>query len=98
MEELKSWWDIAQLAGAGAALVLGPACWILWQALEKANMYIRTSDKESLTVLSGLSTVITRNAERDSEMERRLIECIDRACERIVAHIEKQTLKDRKTG
>lgn len=81
------WTDIVQKIGAGAALVLGPITLQLWKAYEAANAYIRQSDKENLTILTGLSNAIKQGDEAEKTARQELKQCIDQACERIISHI-----------
>lgn len=96
MDDMSAWgiWvDIAQKVGAGATFVLVPIAMKLWNALEAANAYIRQSDKESLTIITGLSNAIKQGDEQEKTAREELKTCIDRACERIINHINEERRK-----
>lgn len=65
MDDLKTWWEIAQFAGAGATVVLGPVAYLLWKRVNKDTDYIRESDKENLKVLNELATVVDTVVKED---------------------------------
>jgi hypothetical protein len=89
VDELKSWWEIVQIGGAGAALVLGPMYFFLWKAREDDLKYIREGEKNTLRVLSELTTVMQTG---DKDGERRHVElerAIKHSEESIKNHIDK---------
>jgi len=55
MVTINEWWSIAQIAGAGATVVLGPMCYVLWKQHISDTEYIRESDKNTLKVLGNLT-------------------------------------------
>ena len=86
LDALQKWWEIAQIAGAGAALVLGPACLMLWRRHEKDVEYIRDSDKNTLRVLQELTAVLTKQ-DPDSH-HRAVLEAITNAVATIKEHVD----------
>lgn len=87
MDQIESWWNIAQVAGAGAAVVLGPVAWLLWNRVQKDTDYIRESDKNTLTVL----TELTRLLESVGADQSGLIAAINHAAQDIKDHITERT-------
>ncbi len=85
MESLQTWWGIAQLAGAGAAVVLGPVAVLLWRQHLSDTDYIREADKNTLTVLGTLTNHL-QNGEKNHEA---VLKEINLAVERIVSHIKR---------
>ncbi len=83
MESLQTWWDIAQLAGAGAAVVLGPVAVLLWRQHQSDTEYIREADKNTLKVLGTLTNHL-QNGEKNHET---VLKEIDRAVDRILTHL-----------
>lgn len=105
MDELKIWWDIAQLAGAGAALVLGVAVravWHKWNADQDYHRarylaieaYQREADRNTLTVLGDLTNVL-KNDSRDIEQKHtQLLGAIQQAVESIRSHVDGRLRKE----
>ena len=83
MESLQTWWDIAQLAGAGAAVVLGPVSLLLWRQHLSDTEYIREADRNTLTVLGTL----TNHLENGEKNHDAVLKESDRAVERILTHL-----------
>jgi hypothetical protein len=97
-----SWWDIAQKAGAGAAVVLGPLSYFTWKAREADNeqhrkdreadaTYIREADKNTLKVLWELTSVLQgdgKDGERRHQELKDLMEAIRESQEFIKAHFD----------
>lgn len=105
MDEIRAWWEIAELAGAGAALVLGIVVWKLWHRNEENENYLREADKNTLNVLHELSKTL-EDRERSIEGSNRdivgaidsqkdtLVRAIDDAKTHITTHID-QKLQDK---
>lgn len=66
VDELEKWWSIAQLAGAGASLVLGPVVVALWRRNGADNTYIRNTNKQTLETLADMTSVI-----RESDLSQK---------------------------
>lgn len=95
MDELKSWWDIAQLAGAGAAVVLGPIVVALWRKVQADTVYIRESDKNVLGVMRQVITMLEHGSQGSRDRHAAVIEAIANAVDHIKAHID--AAKQRRT-
>lgn len=87
---LRTWWDIAQLAGAGAAVVLGPVAWLLWKQHQEDTRYIRDSDKNTLTILAELAKTL----ESVGNEQGALNGAIDKARDDIIKHIDRTSSSD----
>ena len=81
VDELKTWWEIAQVAGAGAAVVLGPALYFLWRAYEKDIEYSREIVKSTVTVITELTRVFENDgksiAARHADLKEQISGCFD---------------------
>ena len=64
---LQEWWAIAQVAGAGAAVVLGPVCYVLWRQHVADVRYQRESEKKMLEVLGGLTRLLEEDSKDDEK-------------------------------
>jgi hypothetical protein len=96
------WWDICQKAGAGAAVVLGPAVYLLWKdkqveaelnrkAREADATYIREADKNTLKVLWELTSLLQsdgKDGERRHQELKDLMDAIRESQDYIKAHID----------
>lgn len=71
--DIITWWEIAQVAGAGAAVVLGPLCFVLWRKVESDSSYIRNSDKQNLEVLLKLSNVLDESIKDTSRLNTQIL-------------------------
>ena len=83
MDDLKSWWEISQLAGAGAAFVLGPAAWLLWRRIQDDTAYIREMDKATIKVLSELTTLLTRGTADAQTQHGQLLRAVEASTSQI---------------
>lgn len=88
MEELHSWWDIAQAVGAGATFVLGPLAYFLWRAREEDLKYIREADKNTLRILSELTIVMQTDGKDGERRQVELLKAIQHSVESIKAHFD----------
>jgi len=84
MRDFDSWWEIAQLIGAGATCVLIPAVKKLWDQHTEDTRYIREADKNMLTVLASLTEGLREGSNRQEET----LEGIWKAIESIREHIQ----------
>lgn len=87
MEEFKYWVEIAKEIGAGATVVLGPAVYFLWKAWSADRDYIRESDKNTLKILSELTTVMQTDGKDGERRHTELEKAIQNSTESIKAHI-----------
>ena len=71
MNDITSWWDIAQKVGSGAAFVLGVAVVYLWRAYLGEVKYSKERDKQTLEVLIKLTTIVEGIERRDDRTEIR---------------------------
>lgn len=68
------WWDVAQKVGAGATFVMGVVLCFLWRAYQAKDAqlssevaYSKERDKQTLTVIMELTTLIRGIDERDKK-------------------------------
>jgi len=87
MADLQTWWEIAQVAGAGAAVVLAPMAWLLWKRVQTDTDYIREADKNTLNVLNQLTQVISSD---DQTRYAPLLVAIRDAVGQIKEHIDER--------
>lgn len=73
------WWDVAQKVGAGATFVMGVVLCFLWRAYQAKDAqltsevaYSKERDKQTLTVMLELTTLIKGMDVRDSKSSDRL--------------------------
>ena len=95
METVSQWWEIAQIAGAGAAVVLGPVAWMLWKRVTTDIDYARDCDRNTLKVLSDLTKVLENLNTDDESRHKSLVEHhaqilkeIENAVHKISTHID----------
>ena len=88
MDDLRAWWDIVQLAGAGAALVLGPAAYIFWKRIQDDTVYLRDSDKNTLRVLGELTKLLEAQVKEDENRHTNIIAAVATAVDHIKGHID----------
>lgn len=75
---LKGWWDIAQSAGAGVAVLAGPIIFMLWKRNCDDNDYIRESNKQSLETLTELTHTISKGDTRDEARHKEILDTLDK--------------------
>jgi hypothetical protein len=97
MDDVRSWWEIAQLAGAGATVVLGPVVLMFWKRIQDDTNYIRESDKNTLTVLRELTASLSTGIRDSSSQHAAILTAIQSAVSHIKEHID-VTRTGRRTG
>ena len=75
-EILLEWFEIAKYIGAGATFVLGIAVWKLWKAYQAEVSYSKSRDKETLHVLSALTSMLKDAQAQDTLKDERLMSTI----------------------
>jgi len=91
MEEVKSWWGIAQQLGLGATFILGVAVVVLWRKTVDDQNYIRKRDMESLEVLNKLTTML----DKESAHSGQILEAVKEARDDIIQHMTANCKKTR---
>ena len=87
MDSLQQWWDLAQVAGAGATLVLGPVSYLLWKQHKDDLKYMRERDESMLTVLNTLSN----NLGKQNDHHKAVVDHITSAVDTIKEHVDNRT-------
>lgn len=86
--DLPAWWEICKVAGAGAAVVLGPVAYLLWKSKETDSAYIREADKNTLKVLWELTSLLQTDGKEGKERQKELLDAIRDSQESIKAHFD----------
>jgi len=85
---VRAWWEVAELAGAGAAAVLGVVTWKLWKRVDNDSEYIRAADKSTLLVLQELTKVLSENHNGAETRHEHLTHNLERAETAVLKAIE----------
>lgn len=90
MDEVKSWWDIAQKIGSGAAFVLGLVSWKFWLRLQDEWEYQRRRDRETLTVLAEMVSAEKESFNVELRREDKVLSAIADLKATIISHTERE--------
>ena len=90
MDEVKSWWDIAQKIGSGAAFVLGLVAWKFWLRLQDEWGYQRQRDRETLTVLAEMVSAEKESFNVELRREEKVLSAIADLKSTILNHAERE--------
>lgn len=86
--DLPAWWEICKVAGAGAAVVLGPVAYLLWKSKEADAAYIREADKNTLKVLWELTSLLQTDGKDGKERHKELLDAICDSQKSIKEHFD----------
>ena len=64
MPDMTIWMTVATFVGPGGALICGFVSWKLWNAYQAEIEYSKLRDKETMTVLGTLTTLLKEEQER----------------------------------